>query len=120
MQAATSARQCGMCMELGKQCENCENDALHAAADMEEDVVADGSMGEMDVGGSRVRSKSPLISSAERPGKVLKVGSDVPLARIPTFPAIISEDKGKGDKGKGGEVGKGEGKGKGGKKGLTH
>ena len=116
MQPATSGRQCGMCMTLGRQCENCENDALHAAADMDEGT------GESR-GDNRTRAKSPLVSSAERPGKVHRIDIMTPLAAVPTFPAIISSgEKGKGDKG---TVAKGKGGGrwakrKRGRKGGTH
>ena len=70
-----------------------------------------------DGGGARTRAKSPLVNSAERPGKVLKVNISTPLAECPRFPSIITEggqnDMGgeKGDQGKGGHKGKEGGKG---------
>ena len=80
MQPATSTRQCGMCLSLGKQCENCENDALHRdAVDADMESTADNG------GGAKARSKSPLVNSAERNSKWAKVDDTIPLARIPYF-----------------------------------
>ena len=57
--------------------------------------------------GARARSKSPLVSSAERVSKCQRTAIDTPLPYVPLFPSIIPE----GDKGE---------KGKGGGKDLTH
>jgi hypothetical protein len=65
------------------------------------------------VGGTKGRSKSPLVNSAERQTKALRVDSEVVLAHCPSFPTIISD----GDKGKKGKKGKSGVKGKGGEKG---
>ena len=106
MQPATMPRVCGLCESLGKQCENCENDALHrdaeepsADADMESVVAKEAVV--------KARSKSPLVNSAERNSKWAKVDSSEPLAPVPSFPSIISGEKCKGEKGKEGE-GKGD------------
>ena len=51
--------------------------------------------------GARARSKSPLVSSAERVSKCQMTAIDTPLPYVPLFPSIIPEGD-KGEKGKGG------------------
>ena len=106
--------------KITRLCHNCEADKRLAI----DSDVEDGSMGvdaAVDDGvndGTRARSKSPLVNSAERTTKCQRTDIHTPLAPTPFFPAIISGDKGKGIKGKGGRWVKG--KRKGGKKGTAH
>ena len=54
-----------MCLELGNQCENCENDALHKNAEeppMDADMESTAENG----GGAKARSKSPLMIEQKR------------------------------------------------------
>ena len=105
---------CPACQKLakGSMCEPCarKEEAILAATSvsaMDEDV-------RIEARGPTTRAKSPLVNSAERPGKVLKADMATPLAAIPTFPAMISDGdkKAKGEKGKGKYGNKGKGRAK--------
>ena len=57
-------------------------------------------------GGARVRSPSPMINSAERPGKAHRVSIATPLQACPAFPSLVLNGVG-GDGGGGGSSGGG-------------
>ena len=98
MKSASMPRRCGMCQSLGTACENCVAEA----------EFNQGDAGDMEDGGrGRIRSKSPLLNSAERPGKALRVNISTPLAECPLLPPFIPEGGQKGgDNGKGESAGK--------------
>ena len=52
---------------------------------------------------ARARSKSPLVSSAERVSKCQRTAIDTPLPYVPVFPSIIPEGDKRGKREKGGE-----------------
>ena len=46
-------------------------------------------VGVQNAGSNKARDKSPLVSSVERPGKVLKANIHTPLPACPLFPAPV-------------------------------
>ena len=62
---------CALCLEKRKQ----------EVRDQGRDIVMD-----------RTRSKSPLVNSAERPGKVPRADISTPLEKVPPFPKIPPEE----------------------------
>ena len=63
-------------------CEKC--------ADADMNLDADGPCPAVEEDRNRGRSKSPLVNSAERPGKIHKVDIFAPLAECPIFPVPIT------------------------------
>ena len=115
---------CAACVALGGKCEKhlaetncsaCEQLPSGVCAECFEKLQVEAGK----VGGAKVRSKSPLVNSAERQSKIPKgdTHSHAPLGTLPPFPIVSDALPQDADKGKGGEKGEKGEKGNGGDRG---